>query len=117
MAQTQKKRLNLNTFGDPTFKGRICDLVQMCLQKTGSSDCLVVEALSFPTICFSLPNAVNLEQYPCLCRLDLADPPGKAPEGIDLLIGSDHYWNIVQEGVVHTEGGPIAVKSGFSLDL
>jgi len=47
-------------------------------------------------------------KYPQLCDLDLADPPG---EVIDLLVGSDHYWNIVGEEIIHTDGGPIAVSS------
>ena len=46
----KKERLHLNTFGEPTFKGKTCELVQIRLQKLGSSDCLVLEALSFPTL-------------------------------------------------------------------
>ena len=54
---------------------------------------------------------MNLEQYPSLLELDLADPPSKEPQGIDLLIGSDYYWSIVGEEVIRTEGGPTVVWS------
>jgi len=46
-----------------------------------------------------------------LLELDLADPPSKEPQGIDLLIGSDYYWNIVGEELIRTEGGPTVVQS------
>ena len=107
----KKERLHLNTFGEPAFKGKTCDLVQIRLQKIGSSDCLVLEALSFPTICSSLPNVVHLDKYPQLCDLQLADPPGKSTEVIDLLVGSDHYWNIVEEETIRTDNGPTTVRS------
>ena len=58
----KKQKLHLDTFGEPTFKGKTCDLVQIRLQKIGSSDYLVLEALSFPTICSSLPNAISVDQ-------------------------------------------------------
>jgi len=71
----------------------------------------VLDALSFLTICSSLPNVVHLDKYPQLCDLDLADPPGENAEVIDLLIGSDHYWDIVGEELIRTNRGPNAVSS------
>ena len=107
----RKERLQLNTFGEPGFKGNNCDLVTIHLQKFNGGDSLQLHALRFPTICSSLPSLVNLEQYPSLLELDLADPPSKEPQGIDLLIGSDYYWSIVGEEVIRTEGGPTVVWS------
>ena len=107
----KKERLHLNTFGELAFKDKTCDLVQIRLQKIGSSYCLVLEALSFPTICSSLPNVVHLDKYPQLCDLQLADPPGKSTEVIDLLVWFDHYWNIVEEETIRTDNGPTAVRS------
>ena len=46
-----------------------------------------------------------------MLKLDLADPPSSAPEGIDVLIGSDYYWSIVGEEVIRTDAGPTVVKS------
>ena len=108
----KRERLQLNTFGEPGFKGKSCDLVQIRLKKLNGSDSLQLQALWFPTICSSQPNlVVNLERFPSLLKLDLADPPSDSPEGIDVLIGSDYYWSIVGEEVVQIEGGPTAVRS------
>jgi len=113
----KKERLQLNTFGEPGFRGKSCDLVQINLQKLNGKDSLQLQALRLPTIYSSLPSIVNQEQYPSLLKLDLADPPSKEPHGIDLLIGSDYYWSIMGEEVIRTEGGPTVVQSklGWSL--
>jgi len=108
LTTVKKQTLHLNTFGEPTFKGKTYDLVQIRLQKIGSSDCLVLEALRFPTICSSLPNAISVDQFPQLFDLELADPPSDKAETINLLVGSDYYWNIVDEDTVRSDGGPIA---------
>ena len=57
----RKERLQLNTFGEPGFKGKSCELVQIRLQKLNSNESFQLQALQFPTICSSLPNPVNLE--------------------------------------------------------
>ena len=107
----RKEKLQLNTFGEPGFRGKSCELVRIRLQGLNGGECSQLQALQFPTICSSLPNLVNLERFPSLLKLDLADPPSSAPEGIDVLIGSDYYWTIVGEEVIRTDGGPTVVKS------
>ena len=86
-------------------------MVRIHLQNLNGSDCLQLQALQFPTICSSPPNLVNLEQFPSLLKLNLADPPSSTPKGIDILIGSDYYWSIVGEEVIRTEGGLTVIKS------
>ena len=108
----KREKLQLNTFGEPGFKGRNCDLVNIQLQKASGEEWFKLQALRFPTICSSLPNSISLERFPSLLTLDLADPPSSSPEGIDVLIGSNYYWNLVEE-VVRTDNGPIVVKSKF----
>ena len=71
----------------------------------------MLEALSFLTICSSLLNVVHLDKYPQLFDLQLADPPVKSTEVIDLLVGSDHCWNFVEEETIRTDNGPTAVRS------
>ena len=105
----RKEKLQLNTFGEPGFRDKSCDLVHIHLQRVNGGECLQLQALQFPTICSSLPNLINLERFPNLLKLDLADPPSSAPEEIDVLIGSDYYWSIVE--VIRTDGGPTVVKS------
>jgi len=51
---------------------------------------------------------VNPSKYIHLQGLDLADHQG----GIDVLVGSDYYWQIVID-VVSGESGPVAVNSIF----
>ena len=113
----KRERLQLNAFGEPGFKGKSCDLVQICLQKLNGSDSLQLQALRLPSICSSLSNMVNLEWFPDLLKLDLVDPPSNSPEGIDVLIGSDYYWDIVGQEVIRIEGGPTVVQDGCYLDL
>ena len=107
----KKEKLQLNTFGEPGFKGINCDLVKVHLRAPGTGEIIQLQALQFPTICSSVPNAVNLNNFPKLLSLDLADPPSSAPEGNDILIGSDYYWTFVGEEVIRTDGGPTVVKS------
>ena len=109
----KREKLQLNTFGEPGFKGRNCDIVNIQLQKASGREWFKLQALRFPTICSSLPNSISLERFPSLLKLDLADPPSSSPEGIDVLIGSDYYWNLVEEEIVRTDNGPTVVKSKF----
>ena len=57
----RKEKLQLNTFGEPGFRGKSCDLVRIRLQGLNGGECSQLQALQFPTICSSLPNLVNLE--------------------------------------------------------
>ena len=86
-------------------------MIRIHLQAIGTSKELHLQALQFPTICSSVPNSVNLNKFPGLLTLDLADPPSSVPKGIDILIGSDYYWTFVGEEVIRTDGGATVVKS------
>ena len=93
-----KERLHLNTFGDHNFKRKTCNAVAVYLRKLNGTEGVTTRALSFPTICSTLPSLVKLNDFPSLCELDLdlADPPSSGPGAIDILIGSDWYWSIVK---------------------
>ena len=68
----RRKRLNLNTIGNEQFNRKECDIVLVRL--LGSVDeVIVIEALSFPSICLPLPQMVDLHRYPDLQGLELAD--------------------------------------------
>ena len=86
------------------------------LSRATGSESVVVEALSYPTICRSLPNVqvVNLKQYPALAGLTLADSPNDTSQCIDVLIGTDHYWELVGDELIRTDGlVPINSKLGW----
>lgn len=107
---TRTETLNLNTFGDNSYRRQKCDLVKLSLSKTSGRE-ISVNALTFPTICSKLPMSVEIQQYPHLQNLELADNPSHNHKPIDVLIGSDHYWHFINGNVIKGESGPVAVES------
>ena len=51
-------------------------------------------AVNFPVICSPLPSRVNIADYVHLKGLELAENFDNT-ESIDVLIGSDYYWDFV----------------------
>ena len=107
------KRLHLNTFGTTNYKTQSCNVVQLSLQKPSCNEIVVISALSSPVICSPLPSAVDSQWYSHLKGLLLADSGIDSQEAIDILIGSNFYWNIVTGEVHRGENGPVAVNSKF----
>ena len=68
--------------------------------------------LSFPTICSPLPSRVDANNYPHLHGLKLADY-SDSEDSIDVLSGSDYYWDFVTSEIVRGDFGPTAVNSKF----
>ena len=114
----KKEVVNLNDFGNDTFRRQTCDLVKVKLH-CKSSDVIEIVALGFHIICSPLPRAINLHQYPYLQHLDLADcqvntrNSEQCESTIDILIGSDFYWDIVTREINRQENGLVAMKSKF----
>ena len=54
---------------------------------------------------------MDINKFPQLETLELADDFNDGNDSIDILIGSDHYWNIVHGETIRCESGPIAVSS------
>ena len=80
--------------------------------KAGLSERLSVTALSYPTICSTLPVATALNEYAHLSGLELADcSEGTNAGTIDVLIGSDFYWKFVTGKVQLGGFGPVAIYS------
>lgn len=107
----KKEKLYLNTFGSEHFKTQQCEIVRVWLTKPGKEGAIIIDALSFPTICTPLPTIVEVNKYPCLADLELADDFSDDSGDIDLLIGSDFYWSIITGEVLRTNGGPTAMNS------
>ena len=69
---------------------------------------MIIEALGFPCNCLPLPLAVEVDRYPHLQGLDLADvndcnsdsTTTACSKAIDILIGSNHYWEVVTGSAV-----------------
>jgi len=98
--KTQKKEVvNLNVFGSEGFKRQTCGLVTVKLHTRVNED-IQLTALAFHTICLPLPRAVNIHQYPSSQELNLADcltanNMVSNHSNVNVLIGSDYYWDLV----------------------
>ena len=93
----KKETLHLNTFGEQSYRTQDCDVVKICLTKPGSG-CEDIEicALGFSVICSSLPSKIDVTKYSHLDNLEFADDFDViSNDTIDILIGSDYYWNVV----------------------
>ena len=71
--------------------------------------------LCFTKICWAVSTKVSVDHYAYLQGLKLID--GSIVEGdqqnIDVLIGSDYYFDVVSGDVIRGESSPIAVSSMF----
>ena len=113
LAPLKTETLNLNTFGDDRFTKQRCDLVKLSLH--GKEDNVEVSALCFPKICSPLSASLDVSRYPHLQGLDFTDASmvdGSQPN-IDILIGSDFYFEVLTGEVVRGDSGPVAVNSKF----
>ena len=68
-----------------------------------------------PMICEPLvgqPITACVETHRHLASLELADcSDGELSMEVDILIGSDYYWDLVTGGVCQGDGGPTAIHS------
>ena len=87
----------MNAFGNEKFAKRECELTELHLQGRGGED-VKMSGLSFEAICSPLPAGVCLDEHSHLLGLDLADYVSESDgseSNIDVLIGSDYYWDVV----------------------
>ncbi|KAK6171842.1 hypothetical protein SNE40_018267 [Patella caerulea] len=109
----KSETLNLNTFGSETFDKKHCDLYNLQL-RTLSGDFVEVKSLSVPSICSPLPIKLNIQNYPYLLELQLADHYEEFEDNaIDILIGADYYWDFISSEQVREEDSPVAINSKF----
>ena len=107
LVAVKKEKLHLNTFRDDRFKSRECKVVRVKITKPSMNETIVIDVLSFPTICTPLPPMIKVDPYPCLRELESADDNRDKPSAIDVLIGSDYCWTIVTGEVMRINGGPM----------
>ena len=106
--------LHLNTFGDNKHQRKSCQVFNVSLRGRNGEE-MQISALNFPVICSPLPTSIDLHDYPHLRELDLADLPesSNTQDSIDILVGSDYYWDFVTGEALHGDSGPTAVNSIF----
>ena len=110
----RREQLTLNTFGNEHFSKRECDLIRVRLVGKYGGDVDIV-ALSFPAIRPPLQGRIDIEQHPQLLELELVDvsTDEHVSDTIDMLIGSDHYWDVVTGDIVRSSEKLVAVSSKF----
>ena len=87
-------------------------LLNFCISnRDGSGEECHVKALEFATICSSLSISIDVQQYPHLRGLRLAEDFDQENSSVDILIGSDYYWTFMTGNIVRGERGPVAIES------
>ena len=65
-------------------------------------------------ICSPPFTAIDISGYPHLQELQLSEFSQDEPvDHIDILIGSDHYWDVVTGDISRENNGPVAIDSKF----
>lgn len=111
---TGRQPLSIATFGVTQGQTKVCPIVSVgvCLKgyPTVSMSLHVV-----PTICEPLscqPITASVEANDRLMGLDLADSAdGCSRLPVDILIGSDYYWDLVTGSICRSEKGPTAIHT------
>ena len=106
--------LRIKTFGNVVNSECLCDVVQLAVE-TKDYATLNITALVVPVICNPLtsqPIRHTQESYEHLTGLELADSAGASDTlDVDVLIGSDWYWNLVTGRIIRGRSGPIAIHT------
>ena len=104
----------IKTFGSQDKKLQSCDAVCFAVKLPDGKD-MKMSAYSVPLICEPLTGqTVTLarKMYKHLNGIHLADySTGAEPAEVDILIGSDQYWQIVTGEVRRGESGPTALRT------
>ena len=109
-----RKPMSIMTFGNKKERQERCDIVNLGVE-TVNSGCVELRLLSVEHICEPIYNSsIDLDQYPYLKQLNLAfDSFNDVPLEIDILLGSDQYWNIMTGEVIRVQNGPTALDTQF----
>ena len=106
----------IKTFGAVEKKRQNCDVVRLAM-KTKTGENLELAFLAVPLICEPLsgqPIMCVSEQFPHISGLDLADPHFSGENlDVNILIGSDHYWEVVTGNVMRGVCEPTAIETKF----
>ena len=106
--------LRIKTFGSTESHSTTCDVVRLGIN-TKDGETLKMTALAVPVICHSLtsqPISHSRECYHHLLGLELADSADVSDVlEVDVLIGSDSYWDLATGRIIRGEGGPTAIHT------
>ena len=109
-----KQRMTIMTFGATQGGKQVCEYVKVGLMLR-NGQCQSLTLFSVPTICEPLASHALVdcrETYPHLAGLEFADVPGGTQElHVDILIGSDHCWDLITGRVQRGTDGPVAIDT------
>lgn len=109
---SSKRSLSIAAFGSRKGRPRQCEVVHITVQtQHGSSQ--IIEAFVVPHICNPVTTwtaATCVEMYGHLSQLGLDIDQDESMQ-VDLLIGSDFYWEFVTGKTIRGDGGPVAIET------
>ena len=114
MKPTREQLLSIATFGSNREQSKVYEIVnvEMCLRGYPP---MLVSLYIVPTTCdplVSQPIATSIDKINSFKGLDFADySNGKSSLQVDVLIGSDYYWELVTGSVCRSERGPTAIHT------
>jgi len=114
LKKARTESLVIKTFGNETGTYRTCDVVSLGLRPLDGG-LLQLSTVLVPHICnpMSIQSIASCKLlYSHIAGLKLADPGETVGElKVDVLIGSDHYWEVVTGKIVEGQGGPVAIET------
>ncbi|XP_028407556.1 uncharacterized protein LOC114530174 [Dendronephthya gigantea] len=112
LAPEHSETLNLSVFGGSTTSVKQVDVATIYL-RSDNGDKIPVQVIIIPTIAAPQKSLLttDIRNLPYLSGLKLARPMNSDEQfQISLLIGADHYWDIVENKIIRGPG-PTAAKS------
>ena len=103
------EKLNVNTYGSEMYVKTFSDRVTINLEV--NDEVVSICALSSPAVCLPLASNVDIASYPHLQGLVLVDNSSACRKRVDILIGEDHYYDIVIGEIIRGSAGPAAISS------
>ena len=115
----QKESMIIGGFWGSTTQLKEYDVVKVTLAGDKFNDAVQKEAVVVEKVCSSVkgPRGVNIDMYPHLKGLSLAEADANKSQEIQILIGLDHYWDIVTGETIKGDLGPIATATKFGYIL
>ena len=107
-----KENIAMSAFGSTEHSHRRLDVTMVDII-TDNGDRIPLQVLVVPQIATPLESKhhTDIVNVPHLKGLKLAHPVSSGNFEINLLVGADFYWDIVQDKIIRGDGGPTAVQS------
>ncbi len=105
---TGEQSLSIATFGSKKGNTKVCPVVNVGMYLRGYPP-MSLSLYVMPNICEPLP---CVQQYPHLLGLQLVDLANiESSMPVDVLIGSNYYWQLVTGSICKGANGPVAVHT------